>query len=393
VQFKLVKLLLRSKNTDEAMDILQRLCEVDEFRERALKVLGFCFWQKGMHYLAWQKFQHLPGTDEMKDILYRLSNDMADTDQLLNAKYVLQHLCDLDPGYRDVQQRLAKVVQQIEQTSQHLERTRDLPALLVLNDSRFVIIEEINRGSMGTVYRAKDKVLDEIVALKILNEYLTTDPSAVERFKREARAAKKLSHPNIVRIHDMYEYGSKKILSMEYIVGEDLKRLLKKRVTIEPQEVIRIAQRICDALGYAHGQNIIHRDIKPANIMITEANGVKVTDFGIAKLLHATRDVTRTGSQIVGTPLYMSPEQVSGERVDARSDIYSLGVMMYEMACGRPPFIEGNIEYHHLHSEVPPPPDTVPEHLAKVIMHCLEKDAARRYQSTEELSAALAWMD
>lgn len=389
IQFKMVKILIRANKVDEAITLLQRLIQSENYRDRSLKILGLCFWQKGLHYLAWQRFQQLPLTDEIKDILYRLSGDMEDTDQLLNAKIVLQHLADGDPDYRDIKSRVTRVENMIKLATKSREDSATPSIVASLKDSRFAILEEINRGSMGIVYRAKDKVLEEIVALKILNDYMTGDPNAVERFKREARAAKRLSHHNIVRIHDMFEYSNKKILSMEYIEGMDVKKLLQDRGALPAPEVVAICRAVCDALAYAHKTGIVHRDIKPANIMITSKNEVKVTDFGIAKFLLATHESTQSGSQIIGTPLYMSPEQIQGDKVDARSDIYSLGATLYEMVSGKPPFSEGNIEYHHLHSPPPPLPDNVPRPLAAAIMRCLAKAPADRYQTTEDLNTAM----
>ncbi len=389
-QFKLVKLLVRRNRIDDAVNILQQLSLLDSYRSRALQILGLCFWQKGMHYLAWQKFQHLTLTEEIKDILYRLAADMEDTEQLLNAKSVWQHLDEADPTYRDVAQRMKKVDTLMKAQSESFKTEQAPGVLSSFKNSRFVILEEVNRGSMGIVYRAKDKVLEEIVALKVLNDYMTGDPQAVERFKREARAAKKLSHPNIVRIHDMFEIGTKRLLSMEFIEGRDLKKILLDRKRLPGAEVVAIAMSACDALAYAHQIGIVHRDIKPANIMITTANQVKVTDFGIAKFLLAGPEVTRSGSQILGTPLYMSPEQIRGDRVDARADIYSLGATLYEMAGGRPPFFEGNIEYHHLHTPPSPLPADVPPALADAIQKCLAKEPADRFQTIDQFRDALA---
>ncbi len=388
-QYKLVQLLVRLERVDEAINILQRLVQHESYRGHSLKILGLCFWQKGLHYLAWQKFQQLPPSDEIKDILYRLAADMEDTDQLLNAKVVFQHLVNADPEFRDGADRLKKIEGIIRMEAGNREASLTPSIFLTLKDSRFVVLEEVNRGSMGIVYRARDKVLEEIVALKILNDYMTTDPSAVERFKREARAAKRLSHPHIVRIHDMFEYGNKKILSMEFIEGVDLKTVLAERKTLPLYEIAGIARPVCDALQYAHQQSIVHRDIKPANIMITNSNQVKVTDFGIAKVLLAGRDSTRSGSQIIGTPLYMSPEQIMGDDVDARTDIYSFGATMYELATGKPPFLDGNIEYHHLHTLPPPMTETVPLALQQIIFKCLEKKPEDRYPAISQVADAL----
>ena len=391
IRFKLVKLLVRRGRLDEAISILQQLSGIEAFRVRATQALGFCFWQKGMHYLAWQKFQQLPLSDEVRDILYRLAVDMEDTEQLLNAKSVWQHLSEADSNYRDVAQRLRKADQQLKSQNSAFSADQDQSAAVAgFRNSRFNILEETNRGSMGIVYRAKDKVLDEIVALKVLNDYMTSDPQAVERFKREARAARRLSHPNIVRIHDMFEFGAKRLISMEYIEGRDLKKILHERKTLPSNEVIHIALSVCDALAYAHTLGIVHRDIKPANVMITTTNQVKVTDFGIAKIIvSGSPEATHSGSQILGTPLYMSPEQIRGERIDIQTDIYSLGATLYEMVGGKPPFHEGNIEYHHLHTTPAPLPDSVPQPLAQIIMRCLEKEPEKRFGSIEEMQTAL----
>lgn len=388
MQFNLVKMLLRSDRTDDAIENLQQLAEQPQYQMRAFRILGLCFWQKGMHYLAWQKLQLLPLDDDVKDILYRLATDMEDTDQLLNAKLVLQHLAQADSGFRDVQARLRRVEQLIAFHAHETESHTTPTTFLQSNDPRFTVQEEINRGSMGIVYKAYDTVLDETVALKVLNDYLVADPNAVERFKREARAARRLSHPNIVRIHDLFDYGTKKMLSMEYIDGRDLKTILRERGPLSPEETIEILYSVCDALAYAHSNGVVHRDVKPANIMITGRKEVKVTDFGIAKML-LLPEATQSGSQILGTPLYMSPEQISGDPIDPRADIYSLGAMVYEMVSGKPPFREGNIEYHHLHTPPAPLPKTVPAPLGEIAMKCLAKAPENRFQSVAEVHTAL----
>ncbi|MCC6545546.1 molecular chaperone DnaK [Candidatus Sumerlaeota bacterium] len=379
-QFKLVKIYLKSNRVDEAIEILQELQHNDAYETRAVKILGLCHWQKNLHFLAWQKFKQLHPNEEIRDILYRLATDMEATGQLNNALTVYEHIASESPDYRDVNAKVKKIRYRMKVQQEEADQNK----ASILADPRFTIIEEINRGSMGIIFKAKDKTLDEDVALKVLNDYLTADPAAVERFKREARAAKKLSHPYIVRIHDLFETGSKRFISMEYIEGNDLKRMLSERTTFSEDQLIYYFLQICDALAYAHKLNIIHRDIKPANIMITKQNNVKVTDFGIAKMLKSD-DSTKSGTAIIGTPLYMAPEQITGEGVDPRSDIYSLGIMMYELVSGHPPFYLGNIEYHHIHTPPPPLPDKVSPMLRRVIMRCVEKSPANRYQSVDEI--------
>ncbi|MBI1292197.1 molecular chaperone DnaK [bacterium] len=384
-QFKLVKVFLKSNRVDEAIELLQDLQHHDAYETRATKILGLCHWQKNLHFLAWQKFKQLRQNEEIRDILFRLANDMESTGQLNNALTVYEHIAAENGDYRDVQAKIKKLRYRIKM---HQDESEQSKASAVLTDPRFTILEEINRGSMGIIYKAQDKTLEEIVALKVLNDYLGADPSAVERFKREARAAKKLSHPYIVRIHDMFETGSKRFISMEYIEGTDLKRMLADRTSFSEDQLVYYFLQICDALSYAHRLNIIHRDIKPANIMITSQNSVKVTDFGIAKILKG-EDSTKSGTAVIGTPLYMAPEQITGEGVDARSDIYSLGIMMYELVSGHPPFYLGNIEYHHIHTAPPPLPDKVSARLRDVIMKCVQKNPANRFQSVDEIFDAL----
>jgi serine/threonine-protein kinase len=237
---------------------------------------------------------------------------------------------------------------------------------------------------MGIIYKARDKSLDEVIALKVLNDYLCSDDAAVERFKREARAAKRLSHPSIVRIHDMYEVGDRKFLSMEYIEGTDLRTMMKNKVKFTEKQVLFYLLKICDALEYAHNMGVVHRDIKPANIMITKENTIKITDFGIAKVLHAS-DTNKLQTAILGTPLYMAPEQIIGERVDERTDIYSLGITLYELIKGTPPFMKGNVEYHHVHSEPEPLPKSDTSKLQRIIMKCIQKNLKERFQSVKEI--------
>ncbi len=355
--------------------------EVESFRSRATKILGLCYWQKGQRIEAWQRFRVLDLSDELKDITYRLAVDMEAAGELAEARSVLERLISQDPQYRDSAGRLRKIEYRLK--LQEDERQKASPAA-DFQDNRFTVLEELNRGSMGIIYKAKDKVLEEVVVLKVLNDYLCADPVAVERFKREARAAKKLSHPHIVRIHDMFQNKQKLFLSMEYIEGTDIKRIMAEQTKLPEDRIVHYLLQMCDALGYAHRLGIVHRDIKPANIMITKTDSVKITDFGIAKIIRAD-DATKSGTAIIGTPLYMAPEQITGEKIRPYSDIYSLGIMLYEMLSGNPPFYLGNIEYHHIHTTPPPLPDTVSQRVSQVVMKCIQKDPQDRYQAAEEI--------
>lgn len=396
-QLLLAKAYFGLENYEQAIKLAEPMTKVSEARGTATGIIVASLWRTGQRPLAWQKLREAPPSEDVKALAYQLAGEAETEGDCELAQEIFKWLAQHTPTYRDAAQRVTTLKQKATSSQKvhaHPEPSGDVALVAAaFADSRFMILEEINRGSMGVIYRARDKVLDEIVALKVLNDYLAADPTALERFKREARAAKRLSHPNIVRIHDMYEVGPKKLLSMEYIKGRDVKTLLREKGAFSCEEVVKIALGVSEALAYAHQQHIVHRDIKPANIMITEDGTVKVTDFGIAKMTTAGADVTRSGSQIIGTPLYMAPEQIKGGDVDARADIYSLGVTMYEMISGRPPFLEGNIEYHHLHT--PPPPLQVPTplELAEIILRCLAKNPSERFQSAEELREALANVD
>lgn len=394
VRFKLVKLHLRQGDIDEAIGLLQHMVQVPEYKDRSNKVLGLCFWQKGLRYLALQKFKTIALNDEMKDILFRLSEDMEKNDELLHAKYALEYIYESDISYLDVGERLKKLTCRLDVMKDQRYNSPfsgDIDATIAENSglmgNRFEIINEINRGSMGIVYKALDHTLDEIVALKVLNDFLCTDPDAVVRFKREARSARRLSHHGIVRIHDFMELDGKKLISMEYIEGEDMKTILARNSTFTEDMITYYLTQICSAIAHAHSYGIVHRDIKPANIMIDERNKVKITDFGIAKVIDG--GATNNGTMVMGTPLYMSPEQIQGGKIDPRADIYALGIMLYEFVIGSPPFYEGSIEYQHLHTPLPEITCGVSNRLITIIRKCTQKDPDDRYQSMGEILEVL----
>ncbi len=240
---------------------------------------------------------------------------------------------------------------------------------------------------MGIVYKAKDTTLDRLVAYKVLPDSLKENPQALKNFLREAQAAAKLNHPGIVTVYDTGEQDGRYYIAMEYVDGTTLKEILRRRVKIPPSGIFHILVQLCEALAYAHEKKVVHRDIKAANAMWTREKKVKIMDFGLARVVEEVRNHTTVVS---GTPYYMSPEQTLGKNIDHRTDIYSLGVTIFEMATGTVPFKEGNIPYHHVHT--PPPeicdlqPD-LPAGLSAVVARCLQKDPAKRYQSAREILA------
>lgn len=259
---------------------------------------------------------------------------------------------------------------------------------------RYVLEERIASGGMAAVWRARDDVLARPVAVKVLHEHLAQDPSFVERFRIEALAAARLAHPNIVAIYDTGEDGNDHFIVMEHCAGGTLSDVLKEDGALSPERVASVGATICDALAYAHRNGVIHRDIKPANVLVSEHGVLKVTDFGIAKAAFSKKDITTTGT-IIGTVTYISPEQANGEEPDARSDVYALGVVLYELAAGRVPFdADSDVATALKHvNEAPPSPRSmragIPRHLEGIILKALAKDPADRYQSAEEMRNAL----
>jgi serine/threonine-protein kinase len=232
-------------------------------------------------------------------------------------------------------------------------------------------------------------VLDRTVAFKVLPETLKENPQALRNFLREAKSAAQLNHPNIVTVYDAGEQDGAYYIAMEYVDGNTLKEIVKRRGKISSGGIVHVLAQMCEALAYAHEQKIVHRDVKTANTMWTRDRKAKIMDFGLAKVIEEVRNHTTVVS---GTPYYMSPEQTLGKNVDHRTDLYSLGVTIFEMATGTLPFREGNLPYHHVHTQPPDPRELVPDLpplIANIIGRCMEKDPANRYQSAREILAEL----
>ena len=277
-------------------------------------------------------------------------------------------------------------------------RTMEMPAdelsRGMIFTSRYEIIEELGQGGMGRVYRAHDTKLNEEIALKLIKPEIAADKRTIERFHNEIKIARKISHKNVCRTHDLHEEGRTLYLTMEYVRGEDLKSLIVRTHALTVGTSLSIARQITEGLAEAHKLGIVHRDLKPGNVMIDKEGQAKIMDFGVARALRE-KGITGAGA-IVGTPEYMSPEQVEGRPADGRADIYSLGIILFEMVTGRVPF-EGETAFSiaaKQKNEPPPAPrklvPQIPESLNKLILRCLEKDREKRYQTAEEMIAGLA---
>jgi beta-lactam-binding protein with PASTA domain/tRNA A-37 threonylcarbamoyl transferase component Bud32 len=261
-------------------------------------------------------------------------------------------------------------------------------------NGRYELIRQIARGGTAQVYLARDLLLDRPVALKVLFPELSNDSSFVERFRREAQAAANLSHPNIVPVFDWGESERTYFIVMEYVDGEPLSAIIRSQAPLPPARAAGIAADISKALSYAHRHGVVHRDVKPGNVLITRDGQVKVTDFGIARAIGADDNVTQTGL-VMGTATYFSPEQAQGLGVDGRSDVYALGVVLYEMVTGRPPFSADTpvaIAYKHVSEAAVPPSEIeprVPLPLEAIIMRAIAKQPSDRYATAEDLHSDL----
>jgi serine/threonine protein kinase/predicted Zn-dependent protease len=258
---------------------------------------------------------------------------------------------------------------------------------------RYQVIEELGKGGMGKVYKVFDKEVNAKVALKLIKPEIASDKKTIERFRNELKVARDIAHKNVCRMYDLGREEGAYYITMEYVSGEDLKSFIRRAGFLSAGKAISIGNQVCEGLLEAHRLGVIHRDLKPQNIMIDKEGNARIMDFGIARSLRA-KGITGSGVMI-GTPEYMSPEQVDGKEVDQRADIYSLGVILYEMVTGRVPF-EGDTAFSigvKQKSEIPKPPkeinEQIPEDLNRVILKCMQKEKESRYQSVSELHSEL----
>jgi len=284
--------------------------------------------------------------------------------------------------------RLDSVITDPSATQTYIPPVSTLKVGSVLNQ-RYQIIDELGRGGMGRVYKAMDLEIDEKIAIKVLNPEIYGDKRIIERFRNELKIARKIRHKNVCQMFDLERGEGIYFITMEYVSGDDLKTTIQRLGRISEGKILIIAKQICKGLGEAHARGVVHRDLKPHNIMIDRAGDVRLMDFGIART-QVTEGLTETGAMI-GTPEYMSPEQAMGEKIDKRSDIYSFGIILFELATGRTPFkgdTAVSVAMKHK-TEIPPEPREFNEHISPklndLILKCLEKDREKRFQSVDEI--------
>jgi serine/threonine-protein kinase len=364
-----------------------------------LKLLGLSLQGQGMLDMAFDKFLQCPVRNvSVRELLYNLALDFERKRMFNKAEAVYLHILTAG-SFKDVRNRLASL-QQSEQTVV-LGSGRDTGLALGNGQTRptlgrYEILRELGQGAMGTVYLGRDPKINRDVAIKTLN-FRNLEAQQVgeikARFFREAEAAGRLNHSNIVTIYDAGEEHDLAYMAMEFLPGDTLAAHCQRDKLLAPAEVLRIAADIAAALDYAHEHEVVHRDIKPSNIMLLPDGRIKVTDFGIARVVSASQ--TQTGV-VLGTPSYMSPEQVAGKKVDGRSDLFSLGVVCYELLCGEKPFTGENLGalmYSISNGDYAPLAERAPKKLSAccldIVTKLLSKAVSRRYKTAAEVEQAL----
>ena len=368
------------------------------------RMLGLAFQGQGQLDMAFDKFRKVPFDNAVMDNMYNLALDFERKRQFNKAQAVYEHMATYDPKYKDLGQKIVRAKNLSETVILGGSSGRTNTSILDGAGAgekpmlgRYQIEKELGKGAMGVVYLGRDPKISRVVAIKTmaLSQEFEADEleDAKARFFREAETAGRLNHPHIVTIYDAGEEHDLCFIAMELLKGKDLVPFTKVETLLPMTRVVSIMVRVADALGYAHRQNVVHRDIKPANIMYDpDTDNPKVTDFGIARVTDSSK--TKTG-MVLGTPSYMSPEQLSGKKVDGRSDLFSLAVSLYQMASGHLPFVGdsmaqlmfkiANEEAVDIRTYNP----EVPEGLVEVLRRAMAKDADQRFQTGEELAAAL----
>jgi serine/threonine-protein kinase len=364
------------------------------------RMLGLSLQSQGLLDLAFEKFRKCPIDDTMVDVIYNLGLDYERKRMVHKAVSVYEYILQSESNYRDLDQRIPKLKKLVSPLTVTGKDGKKDEKIVVSDDldvtptvGRYEILSELGQGAMGIVYKAKDPKINRLLAIKTIrfsDEFEEDRIKEVkDRFFREAEIAGRLSHKSIVAIYDVGEDYDLTYMAMEFLEGENLAKYCRKDGLLPMRKVLRIIGETAAALDYAHTQGVIHRDIKPANIMLLKDSKVKVTDFGIAKAVSSSE--TKSGI-ILGTPNYMSPEQINGQKIDGRSDIFSLGVVLFELLTGQLPFhgkTLTNLFYQITQVKHPSPRSInskVPKPLEQIVDKSLAKNPDQRFQRSEDFA-------
>jgi serine/threonine-protein kinase len=369
------------------------------------RMLGLAFQGQGQLDMAFDKFRKVPIDDSLMDVLYNLGLDFERKRQFNKAESVFKYMSEYNAKFRDLEKRLNQAKAMSETIMLGGSSGRGNSSTMVLDQAgvtkpmlgRYEIQKELGKGAMGVVYLGKDPKISRVVAIKTMNLSQEFDADELEdvkaRFFREAETAGRLNHPNIVTMYDAGEEHDLAYIAMEFLKGKDLVPFTKPDDLLPIPKVMSIIARVADALGYAHSLNVVHRDIKPANIMYDlESDTVKVTDFGIARITDSSK--TKTG-MVLGTPSFMSPEQLAGTKIGGQSDLFSLGATLYQLVCGKLPF-EGDSMAQLMfrianepHKDILSIRDDVPPCVVALLDKALSKKTEDRYQTGQEMAEAI----
>ena len=379
----------RMGRLEDTISFLQKVDPGSTNYYSASLVLAQIFMDRGMLEAARERYKKLIiktelGPDTIEPyfnlaVIYEMNREYD------NALLLFDKVLAENYNYKDIQNHIELVKEGILR----VKATAGQSSGSGKPSGRYKLISKVGQGGMGVVYRAEDTVLNRMVAYKVLPPSVRDNPKVLENFVQEARVAAAINHPNIVTIYDTGSEGVEPYIVMEFIDGTTVKEMLEEKSPLSIKDQLDISKQMCQGLEFAHSKNVIHRDIKPANVMLNKEGMVKIMDFGLAKILSSA---ALEGTGIQGTPLYMSPEQIEGKRVDHRTDLYSFGCTIYRMATGRPPFTDGDVYHHHMHTPPVPPKSLqpeLPESMNRIILKCLAKKVDNRYQRAKEILADL----
>jgi serine/threonine-protein kinase len=370
------------------------------------RMLGLSLQSQGLLDLAFEKFRKIPLDDAMKDVVYNLGLDYERKRMYNKAVAVYEYIAQTGRDFRDLTDRIPKLRSLVTPMMMGSQEIRQDGKILFSDDlgikptvGRYEVVSELGQGAMGIVYKAKDPKINRFLAIKTIRFSDEFEPNKIrevkDRFMREAEIAGKLAHPSIVAIYDVGEDYDLTYMAMEYLEGESLQKYCRKGFLLPLRKILYVVSEVALALDYAHRHGVIHRDVKPANIMLLKDGKVKVTDFGIAKAVSSSQ--TKSGI-VLGTPNYMSPEQINGHDLDGRSDIFSLGVVLFELLTGVLPFHGKNLTnlfYQITQAKHPSPREInteVPNPVEQIVDKALSKEPEQRFQTCSDFARYLKAM-